>query len=78
MPTAETNTARAALEASIAQLMREAQRLPPEDGIGFLNQINARVPPRKSMHIILDNYATHRHPKVLAWLARHKCLKRSS
>ena len=23
------------------------------------------------MHVILDNYATHKHPKVLAWLARH-------
>ncbi len=23
------------------------------------------------MHVVLDNYATHKHPKVLAWLARH-------
>ena len=25
----------------------------------------------KSIHVVLDNYATHKHPKVLAWLARH-------
>jgi transposase len=23
------------------------------------------------IHVVLDNYATHKHPKVLAWLARH-------
>jgi len=23
------------------------------------------------IHAVLDNYATHKHPKVLAWLARH-------
>jgi len=23
------------------------------------------------MHVILDNYAAHKHPKVIAWLARH-------
>ena len=27
--------------------------------------------PRKAMHVILDNYAAHKHPKVIAWLARH-------
>ena len=26
---------------------------------------------RKVIHVILDNYATHKHPKVLAWLTRH-------
>src|SRR5215212_3167801 len=29
------------------------------------------VPAGKLVHAILDNYATHKHPKVLAWLARH-------
>ena len=24
-----------------------------------------------AMHVILDNYAAHKHPKVVAWLARH-------
>jgi transposase len=29
------------------------------------------VPGGKVLHVILDNYATHQHPKVPAWLARH-------
>jgi transposase len=39
--------------------------------IRFLNQINRQTPPDKEIHLILDNYATHKHPKVRAWLARH-------
>ena len=30
-----------------------------------------QVPVGKVVHVILDNYATHKHPKVMAWLARH-------
>jgi transposase len=29
------------------------------------------VPADKTVHVVLDNYATHKHPKVTAWLARH-------
>jgi transposase len=29
------------------------------------------VPTGKEIHVILDNYATHKHAKVRAWLARH-------
>jgi len=29
------------------------------------------VPAGKLVHAVLDNYGTHKHPKVLAWLARH-------
>jgi transposase len=29
------------------------------------------VPKRKKIHAIVDNYATHKHPKVRQWLARH-------
>jgi hypothetical protein len=29
------------------------------------------VPPGKTVHVILDNYAAHKHPKVRAWLDRH-------
>ena len=39
--------------------------------IRFLNTIEAQVPKRKIIHAIVDNYATHKHPKVRAWLARH-------
>ena len=33
--------------------------------------IDGVTPPAKTLHLILDNYATHKHPKVQKWLARH-------
>ena len=48
------------------------QRHRHQEFIRFLNVINAQVPADKTVHIILDNYATHKHPKVRAWLDRHK------
>ncbi len=37
----------------------------------FLKVIDAQVPPGLAVHLILDNYATHKHPNVQAWLAKH-------
>jgi transposase len=37
----------------------------------FLKTINAQVPKGLQIHLILDNYATHSHPNVKRWLARH-------
>src|SRR6266700_6343221 len=48
------------------------QRHRHEEFIRFLNTINAEIPIGKTIHVILDNYAAHKHPAVLAWLARHK------
>lgn len=39
--------------------------------IRFLNAVEREVPAGKLIHVVLDNYATHKHPKVLAWLSRH-------
>ena len=39
--------------------------------IRFLNAIERQVAANRPIHVVLDNYATHKHPKVLAWLARH-------
>ena len=47
------------------------QRHRHQEFIRFLNAIEAEVPAGKIVHAILDNYATHKHPKVRAWLARH-------
>ena len=47
------------------------QRHRHQEFIRFLNAIEAEVPAGKLVHVILDNYAAHKHPKVLAWLARH-------
>jgi transposase len=42
-----------------------------QEFIRFLNPIEQQVPAGKVIHVILDNYAAHKHPKVLAWLTRH-------
>jgi hypothetical protein len=36
----------------------------------FLKTIEREVPKRLNVHLVLDNYATHNHPKVKAWLER--------
>lgn len=43
-----------------------------QEWIKFLTQIDAETPQDLSLHLIVDNYATHKHPKVLNWLKRHK------
>ena len=48
------------------------QRHRHQEFIRFLNAIEAQVPAGKVVHLILDNYGAHKHPKVRAWLARHE------
>jgi transposase len=43
-----------------------------QEFIKFLNTIDNETPKRKELHLIVDNYATHKHPRVKAWLKRHK------
>ena len=43
-----------------------------QEWIKFLKQIDAETPSGLALHLIVDNYATHKHPKVKAWLKRHK------
>src|SRR5215212_7448109 len=52
-------------------LGRCMQRHRHQEFIRFLNAVEAAVPAGKLIHAILDNYGTHKHPRVLAWLARH-------
>ena len=52
-------------------ISRNMQRHRHQEFIRFLNSIEAQVPAQKSIHAIVDNYATHKHPKVRQWLARH-------
>jgi transposase len=40
--------------------------------LDFLKQIDARVPPDLDIHIVMDNYATHKTALVRAWLARRR------
>jgi transposase len=47
------------------------QRHRHEEFIRFLNTVEREVPAGRIIHAVVDNYATHTHPKVDAWLARH-------
>ena len=42
-----------------------------QEFIRFLNTVEREVPAGKVIHVIVDNYGTHKHPKVMAWLERH-------
>jgi transposase/AraC-like DNA-binding protein len=42
-----------------------------QEFLAFLNHLDHNVPATLDVHLIADNYATHKHPRVKAWLARH-------
>jgi len=42
-----------------------------QEWIKFLKQIDEQTPPDLDLHLIADNYATHKHPRVMSWLKRH-------
>ena len=52
-------------------LGRCMQRHRHQEFIRFLNTVEASVPAGKVVHVILDNYAAHKHPRVMRWLGRH-------
>jgi transposase len=47
------------------------QRHRHSEFIRLLNTVERQVPAGKLIHAVLDDNATHKHPKVLAWLSRH-------
>jgi transposase len=47
------------------------QRHRHQEFLRFLNRLERDIPAGKVVHVILDNYGSHKHPKVRAWLARH-------
>ena len=42
-----------------------------QEFIRFLNVIDANMAKKKTVHVIVDNYAAHKHPKVLEWIENH-------
>lgn len=42
-----------------------------QEWLAFLKHVVASVPGEAPIHLICDNYATHKHPKVRAWAAKH-------
>ena len=68
-----TTTLFAALDVVAGRLIGQCMpRHRHQEFIKFLKRIDAETPPDVDLHLIVDNYATHKHPRVKAWLARHK------
>jgi transposase len=51
-------------------IAQRAARHRHQEWLKFLKKIEAETPAWAEIHLILDNYATHKHPRVKAWLAR--------
>jgi transposase len=67
-----TTTLFAALNVADGKVIGQCQpRHRHQEWLNFLKQIEAETPSDRELHLILDNYATHKHPKVKAWLKRH-------
>ena len=43
-----------------------------EEFLKFLRQVDRDTPEGMDLHLIVDNYSTHKHPKVKQWIQRHK------
>jgi transposase len=52
-------------------ISRIAKRHRHQEWLAFLKTIDREVPADLAVHLIADNYATHKHAKVKAWLAKH-------
>jgi transposase len=53
-------------------LSQTASRHTHAEWLKFLKHIDAETPAGMELHLIVDNYSTHKHPKVLAWLKQHR------
>ena len=68
-----TTTLFAALEVAEGRLIGTCMpRHRHQEWIKFLKLIDSETPPDLDLHLILDNYATHKHAKVQSWLKRHR------
>jgi transposase len=67
-----TTTLFAALDVKSGRVIGECQpRHRAKEFLKFLRRIDRHVPKAREVHLVLDNYATHKTPEVTAWLAKH-------
>jgi putative transposase len=67
-----TTTLFAALNLATGTVIGRCQRRHRhQEYLHFLKEIDANVPKGLAIHPIVDNYATHKHPRVERWLAAH-------
>jgi putative transposase len=65
-----TTTLFAALDIASGEVLTRCKpRRRHQEFLGFLNHVDANVPPELDIHLVVDNYATHKHVKVRQWLA---------
>jgi transposase len=67
-----TTTLFAALNVATGRVIGQCmKRHRHQEWLKFLRTIDRATPQRLDVHLIADNYATHKHAKVKAWLKRH-------
>jgi len=67
-----TTTLFAALDLASGNVIGELHRRHrSKEFLAFLRTIDANVPAKLSVHLVMDNYGTHKTPSVKGWLARH-------
>lgn len=67
-----TTTLFAALDIATGDIFAQCKRRHRhQEFLAFLTDVDANVPASLDVHLILDNYGTHKHRRVRAWLARH-------
>jgi transposase len=68
-----TTTLFAALELAQGKVIGQCYaRHRHQEFLKFLKRLDAEFPLEIKLHIVLDNYGTHKHPKVKSWLQRHR------
>lgn len=68
-----TSTLFAALNVFSGEVIGECkQRHRHQEFLSFLKTVNKQTPEGKELHVIVDNYSTHKHQKVKNWLKRNK------
>ena len=66
-----TTTLFAALDVATGKVIGQCKkRHRHQEFLGFLKHIEESVPQNLDIHIVVDNYATHKHAKVKRWLAQ--------
>jgi putative transposase len=67
-----TTTLFAALDIATGQVLTSCKHSHRhQEYLQFLKQVDANVPMEFGIHLVVDNYATHKHPVVKRWLAAH-------
>ena len=68
-----TTTLFAAIELAEGRIIAECMpQHRHQEWLKFLKKIDRETPKHLQLHLIVDNYATHKHPEVKKWLSRHK------